>query len=138
MNITQLKEDWLLSNALVAFLGALVLAQQWQMPEGTIRLLFVFEVPDYTGLVIFLLIAVLFVLSLFLALASVVAKLRSRALGIGKDFSRILGIFTWIAFILSWLSSIPALPSDQWWSVFLIVGGLALIFFIPVRMVVRS
>ena len=71
------KADWLFGNSLVAFIGALLMAQVWEPSEDTFRLLFFFEVPNYTGFIIFLIVAVFFVLSLFLAVASIVPPLRN-------------------------------------------------------------
>ena len=56
---------------LVAFVGALMLTQQWQVSGGAIRFYF-FEVPEFAGFAIFLIIAAFFVLSFFLAVASVI------------------------------------------------------------------
>ena len=40
MNEAGLKEDWLAGNAVVAFVGALLVAQSWQTSDGTLRLPF--------------------------------------------------------------------------------------------------
>ena len=133
----EIQEDWLFTNVLVAFVGALLLGQAWEASEGTVKLAFVIRVTDYTGFVIFLIIAGFFVLSLFLAVASVIPRFRISALSIGKGFSTTLEFMVWIAFILSWLSAIPELSPSQWWSQFLIVGGFGFVIFMPVRMLLR-
>ena len=135
MNESELRKDWLASNAVVAFVGALLLAQSWQMSEGTVKLLFIFTVPDYTGLVIFIVIAGLFILSLFLALATVVpvSFLQCWAINLGKDLSQTLGYLSLFAFLVGFFSAIPDLPLDQWWSWFLIVGGFVLFIFLGYR-----
>ena len=81
MNISELakmKEDRLANSAVTAFLGSLLMGQSWQMWEGsqaTTKLL-MFTVPDYSALVILTIMSGLFVLSLFLATASIVTPLQ--------------------------------------------------------------
>ena len=65
-------------NSLIAFIGALLMAEVWKPSEGTVKLLFFFEVPNYTGFVLFLIIAALFCLSFLLALASIWSPIRDR------------------------------------------------------------
>ena len=77
---TEYKEDWLFSNALVAFVGALMLTQQWQVSEGAVTFFFILELPEAVGYAIFLIIAGFFALSFFLAVASVIPVLRNVAL----------------------------------------------------------
>ena len=136
MNESELRKDWLVSNSLTAFVGALLLAQSWQMSEGTVKLLFIFTVHDFTWLVIFIVIAGLFILSLFLALAAVVpvSRLQSRALSAVTHLSPTLGLLTWFSFTIGLMSAIPDLPLDQWWSAFLILGGFVLWLFLLYRM----
>ena len=137
MTSAEYKEEWLFSNALVAFVGALLMGQVWEPSKGTFKLLFFFDVPAYDGLVIFLITAAFFILSFFFAAASVIPFIRSWALSIGKGFSQILELLTWIAFTLSWTSSIPELPLEQWWAWFLVFGGFVLFVFIPFRILLR-
>ena len=73
----------------------------------------------------------------FLAVASVIPVLRNVALLIGKKVSFALDFVVWIGFLLSWASSISELNLDQWWAELLLWGGLALIIFMLVRMVLR-
>ena len=136
MTRSEYKEDWLFSNALVAFVGALMLTQQWQVSGGTLRF-YIFEVPEVAGFAIFLTIAAFFALALFLAVASVIPVLRNVALLIGKKVSFALDFIVWIGFILSWASAISQLSLDHWWARLLLWGGLALIVFMLVKMVLR-
>ena len=136
MTSAEYKEEWLFSNALVAFVGALMLTQQWQISGGAVSFYF-FEVPEFAGFAIFLAIAGFFALSFFLAVASVIPLLRNVALLIGKKVSFALDFVVWIGFVLSWASSITRLSLDQWWAEMLLWGGLALIVFMLVRMVLR-
>ena len=98
MTETELKEDWLFGNALIAFIGALLMGQVWETSDGTVKLLCFFDVPNYTGFVIFSIIAGFFVLSFFLAVASVIPRLRNPALSLGIGFSITLDFIVWVAF----------------------------------------
>ena len=137
MTSAEYKEEWLFSNALVAFVGALMLTQQWQVSEGAVTFFFILELPEAVGYAIFLIIAGFFALSFFLAVASVIPVLRNVALLIGKKVSFALDFVVWIGFILSWASSISQLSLDLWWAELLLWGGLALIVFMLVRMALR-
>lgn len=136
MTSKEYKEDWLFGNALVAFVGALMLTQQWQSSGGAISFYF-FEVPEFAGFAIFLIIAAFFILSFFLAVASVIPLIRNFALRIGKKMSFALDFVVWIGFVLSWAAAITDLPIDQWWAEMLLWGGLALIVFMLLKMILR-
>ena len=136
MTSSEYKEEWLFSNALVAFVGALMLTQQWQVSGGAVSFYF-FEVPEFAGFAIFLIISGFFVLAFFLAVASVIPVLRNVALLIGKKVSFALDFVVWIGFTLSWAAAITDLPIDRWWAEMLLWGGLALIAFMLVKMVLR-
>ena len=136
MTKAELKDDWLFTNAIVAFIAALLMGQVWEPSEGTFRLFFFFDVPAYDGLVVLLIIAGMLVLSIALAAASVVPRLRDPVLGIGSGFATILDLIVWVAFFISWGSSFPELP-DQWWSSYLVMVGAVFLFLIPIRMVLR-
>ena len=60
--LTELKEDWLAGNAVVAFLGALLIGQSWtgilEGSESTVELFFLFTVPNYAGFVLLGLIVI--------------------------------------------------------------------------------
>ena len=137
MTESGLKEDWLFTNALVAFVGALLMGQIWEPAEGTFKLLFFIEVPNYTGFTIFLIIVGMAILSIVLAAASLIPRLRDPVLCLGNGFSTVLDFIVWVAFVVSWGSSVPELPFDQWWSMFLAIVGLVFLFFIPIRMFLR-
>lgn len=136
MDKRELEKDWLANNALIAFIGALLMGQQWQMSEGTAKIFFVLEVPDYSWLVILAIIAFMFCLSMFLALGTFIEPLRVRAFRWRAYYSPLLGVLVWIAFILSWLSLFSELPLDQWWSLVFLLGGFLFSFvFIPLRFI---
>ncbi len=134
MTEAEFKDDWLFAYALVAFVGALLMGQVWEPSEGTSKLLFFFDVPAF---VISLIIAVMVVLSIVLAAASVIPRLRKFGLKLGIASLMLLDFIVWIAFIISWGSAAPELPPDQWWWPFLIIVGVMFFFFIPIRMFLR-
>ena len=73
----------------------------------------------------------------FLAVTSVIPVLQNVALLIGKKVSFALDFVVWIGFILSWASAITQLNLNLWWAELLLWGGLALVIFMLVRMVLR-
>ena len=99
--LSELKEDRLANNAVVALLGALLLGQSWQTWQvGTAKLLGIVAVPSSTGFVVFILMAVLFVWSMSLVLAAIVGPLQHLGLRTLRDSSHILGPFMLLSFVL--------------------------------------
>ena len=138
--LAELKQERLANNAVVAFLGALLMGQSWRLWEGskgTTELLSVFTVPDITGYVVFTITAVLFIWSLFLALASIVEPLQGWGFRTILACSPVLGLIVLAAFILSWVPLVSQLPGDQWWSQFLFWGGVPMFFFLQYRIAYR-
>ena len=134
MDKRELEKSWMANNALIAFIGALLMGQQWQLSEGTYKLFWVFEVPDYSGWVVLGIIAILFSLSIFLALGAFFEWIRRWAFRWRSYYASILGILVWIAFILTWLSLLPELPPGQWWFLAFLLGGFLFSFvFIPLQ-----
>ena len=130
--LQEMKEDRLANFAVTAFLGALLMGQVLGTLEGsqsTTKLL-IFTVPDYSGLVFFAFMAGFFVLSIFLATASMVAPLQGWGLA-AISWAKPAMLFILVgSFILSWVSSIPLLPDNQWWTPVLIIGGFGMFIFI--------
>ena len=115
--LNEMKEDRLANFAVAAFLGSLLMGQAWEMwegSEGTAELL-MFTVPDYWGLVILACISGFFVLSLFLATASMVTPLQRWGLAATRLVAPIMLPIVSVSFISSWSSSTLELPNDQWW-----------------------
>ena len=133
----ELKGDSMFSDALVVFAGALLMGQFWEPSEGTIEFLFFIEVPNYTAFTISLVIAAMAVLSVILAAASIISRLRKRGLKLSSNLATLLDFLVWLSFIVSWGSSAPELPFDQWWTWLLVVVGLVFFFLIPIRMFFR-
>ena len=124
-------KDWLISNALTAFLGALMLEREL---NRLVLVVVEVTIPTYVWTTIFTVIAALFTLSIILAVSSLIPPLRRLAVSIGRRFSLILGILTLSSFILSWSSTVSTLPYDDWWSLFVILGGLLLILLITLKL----
>ena len=130
IDLNEMKEDWLAGNAVVAFVGALLLGQTWEVSEGTVQLFRILTVPSFMGLILLALIAGLFGLSLTLALASLVTPLQSWALSTTRSFSTALWWVVLLSFFLSLGYAFSALPPNQWWSPVLRLGGVGMLLFI--------
>ena len=134
MDKEELERDWMTNNALLTFVGALLMGQVWQMSEGTFKIFFVFTVPNYSEFVVLAMICILFFMSIFLALAAFLQRVRRYAIRCRTSLSPILDTLVWVAFTLSWATAHSELPSDQWWSLGLLLGGVLFSFvFIPLR-----
>ena len=135
MTNDETREELMARHSLVAFVGALLLGQYWRPSGDTLKLPIINStVPDYTDSVLF---AFLLGLSAFLALAAVMPKLRSWTLCTGVPFSGILLLLTWVAFIIGFGSAVPELPNDRWWSQVILIGGIGMMLFIPLRPLAR-
>ena len=91
-DLQEMKEDRLANFAVAAFLGSLLMGQvlgMWEGSQGTTKLL-MFTVPDYSGLVFFVFMASFFVLSLFLATASMVTPLQGWGLAATRSVAPIM------------------------------------------------
>ena len=136
MNKRQLsapKEDSLAGNAVVAFVGALLLAQSWRPSDGVYELPFNLTIPVLHDTVYFAIAAFLFASSFVLALASIVRPLQRWMLCTISPFSTLLALFVWVAFLASWAEAAFKLPSDRWWSGVLFLGGFAFFLFLGYR-----
>ena len=138
VDLEQIKEEWLVGNAVVAFVGSLLLAQAWEPSDvkSVIPILDV-TVPTFPQAVVLGLVAFLAVLSFVLALASVIPPLRSWAIRQASPYSQLLELLMWVAFLLSLIAALTEIPPDQWWAQALWLGGAALLFFLWGRMVLR-
>ena len=131
---SQLKEESLASNAAVAFIGSLLLAQSWKPSGGVHELPFNLTIPASHDAVYFAIAAFLFVSSFVLALASIVRPLQSWATCTIRPLSPLLAFLVWVAFMISWLEAISKLPTDQWWPLVLFLGGFVFFLFLFWRM----
>ena len=136
MNDTGLKKDWLASNAVVAFLGALMLAQTWRPTGDSYELPFSLTVPAFPDPMSFAIAAFLFVSSFFLVVASIIPirLVPHWVIPVVRTFSVVLDFVVWLAFMQSWLSIVSELPDDQWWAYVLAWGGLVMFIFLTFRL----
>ena len=137
-DLEQIKEEWLVGSAVVAFFGALLMAQAWEPSEAknVIPILNV-TAPTFPQAVILGLVALLAVSSFALALASAIPPLRSWAIRQVSPYSQPLEMLMWLAFLMSLLSGLSEIPRDEWWTEILALGGLGLWLFLSLRMVLR-
>ena len=143
-----LKIDWLVSNAVVAFAGALMLGQYWQRTDGDVEILFNLTIPNFSDVVYVGIMAFLLVLSLIFALASLIAtipipknlpwKIRDWVVCHGQQISPLLGFFACLSFFFGLLSALSELPDDQWWAPVLAWGGMVMfLLFMPFQMIFK-
>ena len=138
-----LKVDWLVSNAVVAFAGALMLGQYWQRSDGDVKILFNWTVPNFSDILYLVIIAFLLVLSLIFALASLIPKILSWEIRAwvayhGRQIAPLLGFFACFSFFFSLLSALFELPDDQWWTPVLSWGGTVMfLLFMPFQMIIK-
>ena len=133
MNQTELNKDWIVENAVLAFVGALLVAPTLQPPYETYRLPFwdvTFNVPDPVS---FIIATILFVVSFFLVLAYFVRPLGQWALREVPKSSPLPEMLTWLAFTVSWLSVVTKLADGPWWIGPLEWGGLVMFLFLVFR-----
>ena len=135
MDETGLKKDWLAGYAVIAFLGALMLAQTWRPSGDVYELPFNLTVPAFPDPMSFTIAAVLFLSSFLLAVASVIpTRLVPRWVdSVVSAFSVVLDLFVWLAFLQSWLTIVSELPDDQWWAYVFAWGGLVMFVFLMFR-----
>ena len=133
--MTPLKKDWLASNAVIAFLGALMLAQTWRPAGDGYELPFNIPGRVFPDPMSFIIAAVLFLSSFLLATASVIPmRLVPHWVVSGVSaFSVVLDLFVWAAFLQSWFSVLSELPDDQWWAHAFAWGGLVMFIFLAFR-----
>lgn len=126
-----MRGDWLAGNAVVVFVGALLMGQAWQPSDGTRTLPFNIPVLVSSDIGHLSIIAVLCALSFFFALASMIPRLQHWASRAAYASLTLLWILVWVAFVLTWLS--VELPDGQWWSDVLWWGGAVMALFIPIK-----
>ena len=135
MNDTELKKDWLAGNSVVAFLGALILAQTWRPTGDSYELPFSLTVPAFPDPVSFAIAAFLLLSSFLLMVASAIPirLVPHWVVSVVRTFSVMLDFVVWLAFMQSWLSIVSELPDDQWWAYVFAWGGLMMFTFLTFR-----
>ena len=137
MQDSNIKSDWLVNNAVVAFFGALLVAQTPRSTDSTTELISGFSIPSipiwWTNSAIAFLVAI----SLILVLATFFSLLRRWIFQHPVLLAPTLELLMWVAFITGFSQSLQELPKDQWWSKPLIYGGLVFMLFLPVRSIIN-
>ena len=136
IDVERIKEEWLLGNAVLAFFGALLMAQAWQpsdIPNEILNLV----VPTLPQLVVLAMVAVLATLSIIFALGSAIPRIRSWAITQATSYSHFLDWLMWFVFLISLLSGLSEIATDQWWAEVLELGGVAFLLFLAFRKIVR-
>lgn len=133
MDDSKIKTDWLVNNAVVAFVGALLLGQHTQTSASDYEWYFGIVIPGLPPIANLVGAALLLVLAVALAASSAIPSLRRHALALTVPFVPILELLVWIAFTLGLLSAVSRLPGEQLFSAVLLVGGLVFWVFLFVR-----
>ena len=134
----EMEGDWLVGHAVLFLVIATIVGIAWQSPEGSTKLLYFFTVPNFTWLVLLVIILGFFGVSLLLSLASVVPPLRRRALDLVSANWYPIGFLGWFAFLMGWLPLVNDLPRDEWWFEVLLLGGVVLMILLPLRLLYRA
>ena len=136
MQDSQIKSDWLVNNAVIAFFAAMLIAQTPRSTTGRTELILGFDFPSIPTWWTDSAIALLLAISVILAVAGVVPRLRRRTIQWTTPLVPTLEFLTLAAFTAGFAESLGKLPRDQWWSEPLIVGGILFMLFLFVRFVV--
>ena len=129
MKKAELKKHWLASNAVVAFVGVLLVAQSWVESKGDVQLLPTCTVPLPWGVflsagIILALIAVLYMVALK------VLCLQRWLFRIADFLSLFMGFLVCIAFIVDWLGVVPKLTDNELLLYSITLGGSVFFIFI--------
>ena len=133
MDDSKLKIDWLVNNAVVAFAGAMLLGQSFRSPDISREILWGIEpwrIPEWATVAT---ISFLFILALFLALASVIKKIQPWAFKMSGTYDHVFHVLFLFVYTIGYLQAATELPYDQWWSYFLFFGGYTLMLFLIFR-----
>ena len=135
MDDSKPKADWLVNNAVVSFVAALVLGQSIRSASEPPTILWGFEVPRVPESLIIATISVLCVVSLYLLLASKLDKLKAWTFKAVETFDYVFHLLFFSSFTVGYLDAASELPYDQWWAYVLFFVGYALFLFLGVRFV---
>ena len=138
MNYQRLRSDWLAKNAVVAFVGVLLLGSALQSPTDHLTIFNRFEIPHAPDFVTAGFILALFALAVFLASASVINLLQPWALKISPAVQPYLDMFLLIAYLLGFLTNATKLLYNQRWAYVLLFGGFAFFLFLITRSILRT
>ena len=132
MNKTELENEWLLNNSIVAFVGVILVAQSWQIAERAINL-HIFGMITVPGFIYSISGSMLFIVSIVFLLAKFLPALRKQLLTRGPLFSPVLGLLLAAALFVSLPTAILDLDLTLDLSPSLFLLSLLLVLFILVR-----
>ena len=133
MDGSKLKTDWLVNNALVAFVGALLLGQYTQTSASDYEWFFGIVIPGLPPIANLFGAAFLLVMAVILAVSSAIPPLRDRALSLTVPLVPVLELLVWLAFTLGLLSAVSRLPQDHHFSAVIVIVGLVFSLLLFVR-----
>ena len=133
---SELRREWFISNAVLTFMAALLLATQWGPTRGTYQLPGDVAPPNFPDPVLFGGAAFLFVLSPALAVVGMVPKLHDRVLPVVRSLVPALAFFSWMIFSFSWIALMGELPDGPWRVQVLAWDGAVMFVFLFVHFVV--
>ena len=138
MDRAKIEEEWLVGNAVVAFVGALLMARAWESMDDGARLPFVpLTSLTLSQVTVLAIVAYLSMASFAFAAASVVAPLKSWAFNHAAFVSPFLEWMMWFAFLVSLGSAVSELPFDEQWARILWFGGIALFLSLAFRKILK-
>lgn len=125
MKKEELKREWLANNAVVAFVGALIVAQSWVVSKGTIELLpnCTVTLPYWMFLSIW---PILLVLSVLFAVASVMSSLGSWVFLKASSYTLYFASVNWMVLNVAWLLTIAELTGNHTLLYIFLVSGAVL------------
>ena len=133
MEDSKIKTDWLVNNAVVAFVGALLLDQFTQTSASDFEWFFGIVIPSLPPIANLVVAASLLVMAVALAASAAIPPLRDRALSLAAPLVPVLELLVWVAFTLGFFSAVTRLPDDHAFSAVLIISGLVFWIFLLVR-----
>ena len=136
MTESRIKSEWLVGNAVVAFMGAILLGTSLRSSADDASLPWSIPLPNLPDILVIVLICALIILSMFFAAASVINSLQPFAMRTAQTFEPVFMVLFFLAFTIGYLTAAAELPYEHWWAFLLFFGGYALFLFIPIRYVV--
>ena len=133
MKKAELKKHWLASNAVVVFIGVLLVARSW-VSGGTIDLLSICTVT-LPGWVFLLIVVFLLLLSAAFALATKIRWLQRRMFCTARYSSLVLGFVIYVAFLLDWFGALAELGDNKLLLYLILFSGAVMFLFIIFNLV---
>ena len=135
MSKSDLKKEWLFGNSIIALVGAFLWGTAWRPSSGEYTYPIINESVSTDMDIVFVPIGAFLIFAvLFFAFTSVVPLCREQASTLAIYCSPVLKLLAFAGFIVSWGSAVTDWPEDQWWTEFLIIGGVLLLPIMLVNM----